>query len=220
MNHCTNKIRASIALLSLLVAIPANATLTITLNNVDTISGTWTPAPGTVFAQAVFNNVPNANPPGQVTLDLKPLNIGGGFVTEWYFEVANNLPALTLVDKTGTGYDVNGLSFENVSTDPNMKKYKLDFGFDFGNSPQNRFEAGDVVTVTLGYNVSEGSFSNLSEGDGGYGTRVLSAMKVQGLPGGGSARFSGVPEPATILSGVLLFLPFCASAIRTLRRRV
>src|SRR6266540_4993089 len=210
----------------LLVEATVHATLVFDLNTVDTISGSWTPAPGTSFGTATFKDHSSdaAVALGNVDLYLKAGNLGGGFITEWYFEIANsyNIANLQLLARTGAGYDVSGLTFQQVGTSANMKQYKLDFGFGFGLNPANRFDAGDLVTLTLGIGLSESTFNFMSEGNGYDGSGgVYTSMKVQGLPGDGSARVSDhdgyippVPEPATYVAGALLLIPMLVQARR------
>jgi hypothetical protein len=90
------------------------------------------------------------------------------------------------------------------------------------------FTAGTVNTISFtinGTGITPASFDTSSTGAPGNGTTWLAAAHIGGYGNSvwtGAITSSGtpqVPEPATVLAGLLLLLPFGASAARVIRSR-
>jgi hypothetical protein len=107
--------------------------------------------------------------------------------------------------------------------------YDVTLGFATGGNAGTVFGAGDSVTYLLSYgsSISASSFGLLSDPRGGHGP-FYAAAHVQNTGGGGYSgwisptgisEYTMVPEPATLVAGALLLVPFGASTIRLLRRK-
>jgi hypothetical protein len=128
------------------------------------------------------------------------------FVTEWDFNLD---PAL---DPTKLSFTLQsgGPRAASISTGADAFKADgdgfFDIGFEFPTAPPSmRFDNHDVVKylITSTQTISAGSFDFLSKGGGGTPSGLPTAAHAQGTGGGEESGWITVPEPGTLLCGLV-----------------
>lgn len=170
------------------------ATLTFDFNNIVTSSGT--PAGSAPWASAVFSDV------GVDTVNMTLTNMASDpdeFLARLRLNVHASVAAVgasVLADPNGA---FNAFSFLTDSFTDAGSDYDIDL--DFKTSMGNRLLTGDFITVQFtGSGLDAMDFNSLSS----RGEPQLALLHLQGIDGGGSAKLSPVPEPATALLAIAL----------------
>jgi hypothetical protein len=180
-------------------------------------SGATPPAGPAPWLTAVVQN----SGTDTVTLTLTSNLIDDEFVSEWNFnfDPTGDLDGLNFVQGSGpTAVVTTGLDAFQADGDG---QYDINFVFPQA-PPAVRFGAGATAVFTItGLGITESSFDFLSAPAGGHGP-FKSAAHVQGIaPTGSNSGWVApdgniplaVPEPATILSALML-LPLGLLAVR------
>ncbi len=209
-----------IAIATAMVVPKAKATLTFVLS--DVINGS-SPASTSPWLTAEFTDVV-----GGVQLTLtSSLNVSDEFISRFGFNVRPDITPSLVTMTTDLNAPIAAQLLKTTQNDQKLNGNAV-AGFDFlikwnTSSGPGRLNGTDVDTFTF-------VFSGLTESDFDYATAagVRVGAKVQGIPGGLSGEIGAydktdeipvVPEPATIVAGALLLLPFGASTLRILRKK-
>lgn len=178
-----------------LISVPSGSATTLVL----TSAGGWPIAPGIWLPDTSTSAWIRPNNGGTSGTDLDPV---GTYVFRTTFDLTGLNPATAVIsgrwstDNSGTGILINGTNTGNPGT------------------AFNQFQLGYVnFTIAAGFVSGLNTLDFVvSNGTGASGNPV--GLRVEFL----SATAAAVPEPATVIAGALLLLPFGASMVRIVRR--
>jgi len=164
--------------------------------------GAWTVTQGSVD---VINGYWEAPPGGGQSLDMQGNSPGA---------ISQTISGLVAGQQYLLTFDISG----NPDGEPTIKTLAVSLGGGFAQD----FSYNDTGTTKTSMNWA--TESELFTYSGGSGVLQFQDVSVGG-PGYygavlGDVSLTPVPEPATIISGVLMLLPFGASTLRILRKRV